>query len=166
MSAGAAPVDLVTVELLALPLRIHRQSSEHSDGLFRELALVLRSENDESSVPARLLRLIDELHASFGAFGTGPNAALADALARGDEEIDLVYQVPARVREAAIDLDVLLDEADAFCRQGEHLLTLATPPRLVAFRKWFLREFAAQVAGAAPTPWPEYAARSSDVAAT
>ena len=166
MSTGQPPADLVAVQILGLPLGLYRDSSEHSDGLFRELALVQRSENDESSVPARLLRLIDELQVSFGAFAAKPSAARDEALARGDEEIDLAYEVPSRAREAALELDALLDEADAFCRAGEHLLTLATPRVIVAFRKWFLAEFVAQIDGAPPTPWAEFAARSGGPAAT
>ncbi len=52
----------------------------------------------------------------------------------------------------------MLDEADAYCRQGSHLLTLQTPPDQRAFRTWFLAEFLSQLAGGPPTPWPEYTA--------
>jgi hypothetical protein len=52
----------------------------------------------------------------------------------------------------------MLDEVDEFCRQGKHLLTLATPPELVAYRRWYLGEFIAQLAGRPATPWPDYAA--------
>jgi hypothetical protein len=50
----------------------------------------------------------------------------------------------------------MLDEADEYCRRGEHLLTLETPPELVRFRRWYLQEFVNQIAGAAPEPWPDY----------
>jgi hypothetical protein len=52
----------------------------------------------------------------------------------------------------------MLDEADEFCRQGKHLLTLATPPDLRRYRQWFLGEFVAQIGGRPPTPWPLFAA--------
>ena len=55
----------------------------------------------------------------------------------------------------------MLDEADRYCRQGRHLLTLATPDDLLAYRRWYLREIAEQLAGAAPVPWPVYA-RAAD----
>ena len=162
MSAGSDA--LVTVEILGLPLRLYRQTSEHSDGLFRELALIRRSEADEHGVPARLLRLIDEL-AVFRTFTSQPSAALAAALDRGDERIDLVYQLPPQAEAAALELARLLDEADAYCLAGEHLLTLTTPPGPLAFRRWFLGEFVAQAKGAAPTSWDDFRARSDEPAA-
>jgi hypothetical protein len=99
-----------------------------------------------------------DLEGRFGAFTSEPTAALAEAMARGDETVDLVYRVPSGVREAALELDALLDEADAFCLSGEHLLTLATPPEPLRFRRWFLTEFVAQIDGAAPTAWASFAA--------
>ncbi|MCU1343940.1 MAG: anti-anti-sigma factor, partial [Acidimicrobiia bacterium] len=37
-------------------------------------------------------------------------------------------------------------------------LTLAAPPDIMAFRRWFVEEFVREMAGEAPRPWPEYAA--------
>ena len=71
---------------------------------------------------------------------------------RGDEEIDLTFRVPAAVAEATVELAAMLNRADDYCRQGA-LLTLATPDDLVAFRRWYLGEFRAQINGARPTPW-------------
>ena len=50
-------------------------------------------------------------------------------------------------------LGAIFDEADDYCRAGEHLLSLATPPEALAFRKWFINEFVAQIGGSAPVPW-------------
>jgi hypothetical protein len=52
----------------------------------------------------------------------------------------------------------MLDEADEYCRSGQALLTLETPPDAKLFRQWYLDEFIGQLSGAPPTPWPEYAA--------
>jgi hypothetical protein len=46
----------------------------------------------------------------------------------------------------------MLEEADEYCR-SDQLLTLATPPTLVAFRRWYLGEFIAQIDGRPPQPW-------------
>ena len=46
------------------------------------------------------------------------------------------------------------------CRQGEHLLTLATPPDCVAYRHWYLAQVADQLEGAQPVSWPEFQRRS------
>jgi hypothetical protein len=57
------------------------------------------------------------------------------------------------VVEVAQRVEQLLDEADAFCRDGT-LLTLEPSPDVVAFRRWYIGELARQVAGEAPEPWP------------
>ncbi|CAN5191697.1 hypothetical protein BH24ACT1_BH24ACT1_03630 [soil metagenome] len=70
--------------------------------------------------------------------------------------MDVEYRVPPEAKEAAVALGALLDEADEFCRNGIHLLTLATPPGPYALRRWYLSEFIAQIDGADPTPWDEW----------
>ena len=141
---------LVPVRILGLPLDVYRRASEHSDELLREFALI-REDNSEH-VPARLLALIEELNARFSGFTQGQTLALQEALARGDAEIDLFYEVPAEASQAAVRLGALLEEADEFCRAGD-LLTLAAVPEGVAFRRWFLEEFVLQIDGRPPRPW-------------
>jgi hypothetical protein len=148
-------VEIVTVHLVGVPLDVHARSTEHTDELMREFTY-LHSQADDpdaAEVPARLVRLIDELNARFGGFTAGTQSELDDAAARGDKSVDLTYRVPPDVKDACIRLDELLDEADRYCERGEHLLTLASSPEAVAYRKWFLSEFVAQTEGAAPRPW-------------
>lgn len=142
--------DLVRVSILGMPLAVMQRSSEHSDELLREFALI-RSEGAHH-VPARLLALIEELRGRFGSFSEGPRQAMEAALERGDVTIDLHYDVPPTVAAAARQLGGLLDEADEFCRAGD-LLTLATLPEGRAFRHWYLGEFQRQVDGRPPRPW-------------
>jgi hypothetical protein len=142
--------ELVTVRILGLPLDVMQRSAEHSDELLREFALIREEGSDH--VPARLLALIEELRGRFGSFSEGPRQAMQDALDRGEKTIDLLYEVPATVAGAARQLGDLLDEADDFCRGGD-LLTLATQPDGVAFRRWYLEEFQRQIAGRPPRPW-------------
>jgi anti-anti-sigma factor len=52
-----------------------------------------------------------------------------------------------------VRLRELLDEADEYCRAGEHLVTLAAPPLERAYREWFIGEFIRQAAGGSPQPW-------------
>jgi hypothetical protein len=152
--SGADGVELVTVRMLAIPLEIYRESAEHGDELMREFALIRERDLDDGrAVPRRLLALVDALTEQFGAFTTAQEAQLREAHRRGERTIDLIYRVPAAAKQAAIELDAMLEEADAFCREGHDLLTLASPPRAVAFRKWFLDEFVRQIDGAEPTPW-------------
>ncbi|HEV2809580.1 MAG TPA: hypothetical protein VGV93_04175 [Acidimicrobiales bacterium] len=150
-------VDLITVRLLQFPLELYRQASEHQDELHREFALLQHpSSEDEASVPRRLRLLIEELNDRFGDFSAGPRSALATALDRGENSIDVEYRVPPEAREAVVALGALLDEADDFCRRGTHLLTLATPPGPLALRRWYLGQFVAQIEGADPTPWDQW----------
>ena len=144
---------LVTVRIKGLPLEVYRRASEHSDELLREFALI--REQGSGHVPDRLLALIEELNARFAAFTQGPTYALQQALDRGDLEIDLLYEVPAEAADAARRLGTLLDEADDFCRAGD-LLTLATVPESLAFRRWFLEEFALQIEGRPPRTWSAF----------
>jgi len=64
--------------------------------------------------------------------------------------------VPADVGGASVALGVMLDEADAYCREGRHLLTLSTPPEALAYRRWYLLQFVDQVAGRPPRSWSDW----------
>jgi hypothetical protein len=149
-------VSLVEVELLGLPLDIHRLATEHHDELLREFALLAAQQADpaEHDVPARLLSLGEELQARYGSFTEGSASELQAAVERGDPSIDLVFVVPDDVAGAVDELNRILDEADDFCRRGGPLLTLAAPPEVVAYRRWFLEEFIRQVDGQPALPWP------------
>jgi hypothetical protein len=161
VTSSSTDVDLREVRLVGFPLKLWEKTQEHSDELIREFTLIAMESKDPASrqhVPARLLALIDELTVQYAGVAAAPEAARDEAIARGDETADLNYLVPPGVAEACRALDVILDEADEFCRRGEHLLTLAFPPEAVRFRKWFVEEFIRQVDGADPVPWPEYPA--------
>jgi hypothetical protein len=146
---------LVTVHIVALPVPIHVRTSEHTDELMREFTY-LRAQSDDPTaptVPSRLLDLVDELGGRYSGFTAGTQAELDAAIAEGRATVDLEYRVPADVAAACEHLLDLLDAADAFCRDGAHLLTLASPDDVVAYRRWFLDEFVHQVNGEPPRPW-------------
>jgi len=147
--------DLVTVRLLNFPVRLHQIASEHSDELMREFALLaLRPPTDRPghTVPKRLLELVELLGRQYGAFGQEGDALRDHAAARGQAAVDLTYAVPRDLAPAMSQLHDLLEEADAFC-ESEQLLTLAASPLEREFRRWFIEQFTAQAAGAAPVPW-------------
>lgn len=158
MSEPTSEPVLVEVRILGLPVEIYREASEHHDGLRRELTLILRGTPDTGALTVRLTPLVEKLEARFHFFTAEPTGALRRALAGGVEEVDLVYWVPAGERDAVLELEAALDEADEFCRHSDLLLTPATLPRPLAFRRWFLGEFVAQIDGAPPTPWTQAAA--------
>ena len=153
---------LTEIRILSLPVPLWERAREHGDGMMREFALIRLSESDHHGVPRRLLELADELKGRFSEFTAGTDAEMAAAAASGATEIDLLYKVPADISDACVRLGSLLDEADGYCRAGEHLLTLVTPPESRAFRVWFLEEFVRQVAGEDPLPWPAWRSAHPD----
>jgi hypothetical protein len=160
-------VELVRIRMLGLPLALQGRAQEHSDELTRELMLIgeqMRQQGDHAGLPARLVALIEQLTAEYSAFTGEQEQQVANAMAAGAETIDLVYDVPASVAAAAHALIEILSEADEYCRAGEHLLTLPTPPDLVRYREWFLSEFVQQVAGDEPVPFAEYRAGQDEPA--
>ena len=153
--AAADAGDLVEVRLLKLPLDVWQRTQEHVDGLLREFALIAQDDEARLATPGRLLALVQHLSAGFGSFSESQRIEMEEALARGETELDLTYQVPPAAAGAAQQLGDMLDEADEYCRRGDHLLTLATPEEELRFRHWFIKEFVDQLGGAPPTPWPD-----------
>lgn len=144
--------ELCEIHLLHLPVKVQRDAAEHHDALMRELTLV-RASTSTGSLPQRLLSLVEELHDRFGRFSAEPRSAVESAYRLGDEYIDVTYYVPRESGDAAARLGQLLDEADEYCRRGDHLVTLAASPVTVAYRRWLLDEFVRQSAGQPPVPW-------------
>lgn len=147
--------ELVEVHLLGLPLDLLAAAQEHGEELQREFLHV--AEADSDSVPARLNALSQQLRGQYGAFTVQAQAEIDAAAARGDSTIDVVFQVPPDVADAAAQLWALLDEADEYCRAGD-LLTLAPTAEQVTLRTWYLSQFIDQTKGAEPVPFSEYAA--------
>lgn len=152
------------VRLLRLPIALHARAQQHSAELMREMYLIaqqLRGEAERMStakhLPTRLVELVELLGNQYNHLTFEQDRQLDGAVAAQMEEIDLAYRVPVAAAAAATRLGEMLDEADEFCRQGRHLLTLATPADLLRYRRWFLGEFVAQLGGGPATPWPQFA---------
>jgi hypothetical protein len=152
---------LVDVRLVAVPVPVWSRAQEHADDLIREFTLIAADREREVAreVPARLIDLVAELTEQYGGISTEQEAALAQAATDGIEALDLTFRLPPLAAQAATHLGAMFDAADEFCRSGDHLLTLATPPESLAFRRWYLGEFDRQVAGHPPTSWPDWLAR-------
>ncbi len=152
--------EMVTVRLLDFPLAVHKRAQEHHEELIREFALLALS-SEGTDVPVRLRALVEKLTRQYGMSSEAANAVRDAAFDRGEQQVDLEYQVPRSIRAGAEALGALLDEADEYCRTGDRLLTLASPPEAVAFRKWYLAEFNRQLDGQPPIAWPDsaYASR-------
>lgn len=156
MTVGSA-VEMRTVRLLQLPLRLWAQAKQNMDELTREFTLMTADSGgdaDGHDTPARLVALAAELQQQYGAGAEQREAPLFAALQAGEKHVDQTFELPVAAAGAAQTLGVMLDEADEYCRQGKHLLALETPPELVAYRRWYLDEVIGQMGGAEPTPWP------------
>lgn len=140
------------VRLVGMPVRLWTRTAEHHDALQRELAL-LALDDDAPELPRRLTALLHELRDSYGGSSSRDERQRADATERGLDTIDLEYEVPASVREAAQRLTTMLDEVDEFCANDSLLLTLASTPEERDFRHWYCDEFVRQIEGEEPRPW-------------
>jgi hypothetical protein len=159
---------MIRVRLLDLPLDLLDRAQQASEELLREFTLIAAGlargadrPDPGRRLPARLISIVQTLLEGYRPFTVAQDEQLAAAVRAGMPRLDqVVYEVPASAADAARALGEMLDEADDYCRAGEHLLTLATPPDLVAFRRWFLGEFERQAAGDPPMPGTAYLARN------
>jgi hypothetical protein len=154
----SAPAGLVELHLLRLPVALAARTRQHFEGLMREFQLIAASSAGDSQhqVPVRLTQLVDALTGQFAGVNTDADERLEDAMDQQVEEIeDHVLLLPAEAAEASTALGALIDEADEYCRQGEHLLTLASPSDCVAYREWYLGQVVSQLAGGQPISWPD-----------
>lgn len=153
---------MISVHVLQLPVPVMVRAQEHAADLTRELTLIgesMRQRGDHAGLPARLVALVEHLSTPYSPFTVAQEEQLADAQRRALPSVDLTYTVPRSAAQAAEALGRILDEADDYCREGQHLLTLATPDDLVVYRRWYLGQFVTQADEQPPEPWPQYAAR-------
>ena len=153
--------DLITVEIVGLPIDVQLEAQQQNDELTRELVLIaeqLRQEGDSAALPVRFVELVGTLSTRYSMFTAEQEQQLRTAIEAGDERLDMTYRVPRSAAAAAAHLGDILDEVDDYCRRGKLLLTLATPPKLVTYRRWFLDQFVSQAAGGQPVSWADYAA--------
>lgn len=149
--------ELLPVVLLELPVQVWSRAENESKDLMREFALiVLNRERGHVDVPSRLLELMDELDVRYGSLGGEQLPILEHARAEGIASVDrLDYMMPPSIVPDVQHLAQLMDEADDYCRAGEHLLSLASTPAAKAFRDWLFEEIYVQLGGGEPTPWPQ-----------
>lgn len=163
MSHTGTTDDLISVEIVGLPIAVQVAAQQHQEELNRELMLVgeqMHQRGDSTGLPARFVELVNTLTQTYSGFTVEQEHQLADAVAAGAETIDLHYTVPRSAADAALALGQMLDEVDQYCRDGQLLLTLETPAPLVAYRWWFLNQFVDQAAGSPPQSWADYETRA------
>lgn len=145
--------ELTEVHLIDLPVQLHFRTVQQIDEVQRELLYIA---SEPGTVPVRLRELSHHITTRFGPFAGGPRNELLAALAAGHERVHVTYRMPREVGAAARAANDMLDEVDEFCRSGG-MLALAAPDEVWSYRRWFLSQFALQIDGAAPCPWPAWA---------
>lgn len=155
---------MTEVRLIDLPVAVHRRATEHLADLRRELDLLQRGDERPEEMPFDLARVAALLEDRLGATGEEVRAAIDRAEERGDDRLTLDLTVTDEVVAAARRLLDTLEQIDELCGRGELLITLATPPEALAYRRWFLGEFLDQAEGREPTPWtgPDAAPTADD----
>jgi len=145
------PGERLTVRLLGMPVQVFAHYRIWYDELRRELRRLALNHGSDSPLAQELseitLQVEQERRQARGI------DRLDAAIARGDDRVDLVYQVPPSAGTTMGRLQTLLEQVDVFCRE-QRLLTLEPGPQQIALRSWYLGEFTRQTAGEAPTPWP------------
>jgi len=148
--ADTDTVDLVPVRLLGMPAVLFGQFRRRYSEMRRELRLLALAHGEDYPVASELTEVFLEVERERR-LARGVNN-LDAAIEQGLERVDLDYMVPLSAGETMARLQVLLERADAFCRE-QRLLVLAASPLQLEFQRWYLGEFVRQIAGEPPTPW-------------
>lgn len=141
------------VRLLATPVLLLAASRARHDGLLRECRLLALGGRLPADPSGRLAELVEVLGRRFAAPAVRPDREVDEALARGQQRLDLEYRLTRGAAEAAQALQDVLDTADDLCAAGL-LMTLPRTPDERRFGQWWVDELDRQTRGQAPTPWP------------
>jgi anti-sigma regulatory factor (Ser/Thr protein kinase) len=150
LATAGEPADLITVRLLGMPVQVFAHYRIWYDELRRELRLLALNHGSDYPLAQELseitLQVEQERRQARGI------DRLDAAIAAGQDQVDLEYNVPASAGATMGRLLTLLEDVDVFCRE-QRLLTLAPNTQQIALREWYLGEFTRQANGEAPTPW-------------
>lgn len=147
-----SPEQTVRIELLNFPARMFRQLRIHQFELQRELRLLAMADPERYPVAARITAMAGPVDADRRA--TPGVRSLDEAIARGAEHVDLVYDVPVGAPSRMQRLHDLVEEAYAVFG-AERLLTVVPPPELLALQRWYFGQFDSQARGMPPVPWDD-----------
>ena len=89
--------DLITVEIVGLPVDVQLEAQQQNDELTRELVLVaeqLRQEGDSAALPVRFVELVGTLSTRYSMFTAEQEQQLRTAIESGAERLDMTYRVP------------------------------------------------------------------------
>lgn len=135
-----------------VPTALYRASEEHRLAVTREFVLMTIDAAEADEVPARLVALSEELAQRFAAETASALEQVEVAEQRGDETVDLFLELTPGASAPLLEVVELLEEADRFCERGA-ILTMAANAEIRAFRRWWVDQVVAQLAGGQGTPW-------------
>lgn len=140
------PLHRVVIDLD--PAMLIRSGAHHAD-LIREFQLIAMGAEldgaEHKPLPGRLADLINEMLRDYRGVQSANLAQAQEARERGEQQITLVMDLPEAAIDAVQHICGALEEADAYCREGDSLLTLSAPPEVVALRRWFADEIGRQI---------------------
>lgn len=149
--------DLLSVELLNVPLLLHAAWHPHVEALLREYLLVGLDDSTgghavdvHAAAVAALTLLRDQVPEPD--LGDDPEALMADTTEPAASRDRLMLSVP---RELVANFELLNDTIEAGLRLADagRLLTPPTQPELRSLRVWLCQQVAEQALGQPATPW-------------
>jgi anti-sigma regulatory factor (Ser/Thr protein kinase) len=152
------PAETVRIELRNFPAQMFRRLRVHQFELRRELRLLAMTDPQRYPIATAVTRLNDTVEHDRRA--TTGVRSLDRAIRRGDEHLDLVYDVPVGAPERMVEVHDMITEAYRVFGD-ERLLTVVPPPELLALQEWYFGEFARQSRGEPPIPWDDSMAEGS-----
>ena len=141
----------VSLQLLRLPARLFGELRRYHFEVRRELRLLAITAPDDYPLAVELTEV-------FGRADRERRVAagisrLDQAIADGEDQVDLSYSIPVTAPETMTRIrDLLVELYRAFSE--EHLLALQPPEVLVELQVWYFTEFERQGQGEPPLPWP------------
>ena len=141
-----------TVKLVGVPVDLYFEASRHMGEITREFTVISMGDRMgiNERVPAQLLELADQLRKRYRTDVDAIRAQFDEAAAEGRATLEVELPADETTAQLTEEITDLLDAADEFCRSGD-LLTLASPPDVVAWRHWWRDQVVGQIReGAAP----------------
>lgn len=138
------------LRLADLSVPMFWRMQQHQDEMLREFSLLTIGQQRPSApaVPARLLALVEGLRARYAGERGLLFETMRAAAERREETATVEVDVPTEAADHVAATLAAYEEADAYCRAGDHLLTLATPDDVAAYRRWVAEEIVRQLSSA------------------
>jgi hypothetical protein len=140
----------VPLRLIGVPARLFGELRRYHFEVRRELRLLAMTAPDDYPLAVELTEVFGQSDRERRA--VKGISRLDQAIAEGEETVDLAYSVPVSAPETMARIrDLLVELYRAFSE--EHLLALQPPDVLVELQIWYFTEFERQGHGETPQPW-------------